>query len=83
MNELGMVTISFLIVRIRVTKGDFSTTFPTVSLTLIKSPVLKGRMYVITKPAIKFDITELDPSETIRPTKTDIPWKTPDSEPGR
>lgn len=68
-----MVTTSFLIVRMRVTNGDFSITLPTVSFTLMKSPALKGRMYVITNPAMKFDMTVLDPNDTIRPTNTEMP----------
>lgn len=71
--ELGIVTISFLGVRIRVTNGVFSTTLPVVSFSFIRSPILKGRMYVMTKPAMMLPITVLDPKETIKPTNTEIP----------
>ena len=38
---------------------------------------------VMTSPAMILPITVLEPSETIKPTNTEIPWKTPDLEPGR
>ena len=44
MAEFGTVTISFFVVRKRVTKAVFSTTSPSMPLIFTKSPILNGRM---------------------------------------
>ena len=44
MLELGMVMISFLRVRIRVTSAVRSITSPSLSLRFIQSPILKDRI---------------------------------------
>ena len=44
MKEFGIVTTSFFGVRMRVTNGVFSITFPVVSFSLMRSPNLKGRI---------------------------------------
>ena len=68
-NELGTVTTSFFGVRIRVTRGVFSIISPVVSFSLIRSPNLNGRIYVITSPAIILPITVLEPNEAERDAK--------------
>ena len=78
-----MVINSFLGVLTRVTNAVFSTTFPVTSPIFILSPILKGRIYVITKPATIFPIMEVDPNEKTTPIKTDTPLKTAESEPGK
>ena len=82
-DEFGMVISSFLIVRTRVTKRVFSKTTPVVSPILILSPILKGRIYVITNPATILAMADDEPRENRIPIKTETPLKTLDSEPGR
>src|SRR5690606_38082906 len=81
--ELGMETISFLLVRTRVTSKVFSITSPVTSLMRIRSPILNGRIYVITNPATILAIAEEEPNENKIPINTETPLKTLESEPGK
>ena len=73
--ELGIDTTSFLGVHSRVTRNVFSTTSPTVSPTLIRSPSWNERVYVSTVPATTLAMAVLDPIENRMPMRTVRPWK--------
>ncbi|MNX50248.1 hypothetical protein D3C86_808680 [compost metagenome] len=79
----GIVISSIFGVLTRVTKAVFSITSPLTSPIFIKSPILKGRIYVITKPATILAIALEEPIENKIPTKTVIPLKAGESDPGK
>src|SRR4051812_35238533 len=81
--ELGTVISSFFIVLILITSIVFSITSPTTSPIFILSPILKGRIYVITSPAMILLMAEEEPNEINNPKNTDTPWNAGEPEPGR
>jgi hypothetical protein len=79
----GTVTNSFLIVWTRVASRVFSTTSPTVSAILTRSPTRNAQVYVRMVPATTFATADVDPKENRTPRKMEIPRKAGESEPGK